>query len=73
MRRMTEPAATEREAEILFELIRARYGGRLTPEQLEGVRRGVIAVVAQSAALRAVRLGNADEPVQHFTPFRADE
>ena len=61
------------EAEILFELIRARYGDRLTPEQLEGVRRGVAAVVEQAAALRAVRLGNADEPVQRFVPFRADE
>ena len=65
--------STERETEILFELIRARYGSRLTPEQLEGVRRGVAAVVAQSDALRAVRLGNADEPVQCFVPFRADE
>jgi hypothetical protein len=73
MRRMSEPEAVPREAEILFELIRARYGARLTPEQLDGVRRGVIAIVAQSTALRAVRLGNADEPVQRFTPFRADE
>jgi len=73
MRRMSEPEAVHREAEILFELIRARYGERLTAEQLDGVRRGVIAIVAQSAALRAVRLGNADEPVQRFTPFRADE
>ena len=64
---------TDRERDVLFELIRARYGSRLTPEQLDGVRRGVTAVVAQAAALRAVRLGNADEPVQRFTPFRADE
>ena len=64
---------TDRETDLLFELIRARYGSRLTAEQLEGVRRGVAAVVAQSAALRAVRLGNADEPVQRFAPYRADE
>ena len=70
---MTEPAPADREAEVLFELIRARYGSRLTAEQLDGVRRGVVAIVAQSAALRAVRLGNADEPVQRFTPFRAGE
>jgi hypothetical protein len=73
MRRMSEPEAMAREAEILFELVRARYGGRLTAAQLEGVRRGVAAIVAQSTALRAVRLGNADEPVQRFTPYRADE
>ena len=64
---------TDRESDVLFELIRARYGPRLTPEQLDGVRRGVAAVVAQAAALRRVRLGNADEPVQRFVPFRADE
>ncbi|HET7340171.1 MAG TPA: hypothetical protein VFL90_01825 [Methylomirabilota bacterium] len=61
------------EAEELFAVVRRRYGARLTPEQLERVRRGVVAIVAQAAALRAVRLGNADEPVQRFTPFRADE
>ena len=70
---MSEPAPDPREAAFLFELIRTRYGSRLTAEQLEAVRRGVVAIVAQSGALRAVRLGNADEPVQHFTPFRADE
>jgi hypothetical protein len=72
MRRMSEPAPDPREAAFLFDLIRTRYGNRLTPEQLEGVRRGVAAVVAQSALLRAVRLSNADEPVQRFVPFRAD-
>ena len=70
---MTEPVPDPREAAFLFELIRIRYGGRLTAEQLEGVRRGVAAVVEQAALLRAVRLDNADEPVQRFTPFRADE
>ena len=68
---MTDPAAA-REAEVLFDLIRARYGDRLTVEQLESVRRSVEAVVQQALALRAVRLGNADEPVQRFTPFRSD-
>jgi hypothetical protein len=65
MRRMSE-------ADVLFELIRARYGERLTAEQLAGVRRGVEAIVEQVAALRAIRLDNADEPVQRFAPFRAD-
>lgn len=72
MRRMSEPVPDPREAAFLFDLIRTRYGNRLTAEQLEAVRRGVVAVVAQSAALRAVRLANADEPVQRFTPLRAD-
>jgi hypothetical protein len=33
----------------------------------------VAAIVKQVSALRAVRLTNADEPVQRFVPFRADE
>jgi len=61
------------EADALFALVRSRYGARLTAEQLENVRRGVAALVEQAAALRAVRLSNADEPVQRFTPFRSDE
>jgi len=73
MRRMSDPVPDPREAAFLFELIRTRYGARLTAEQLEGVRRGILAVVEQSALLRAVRLGNEDEPVQRFAPFRADD
>jgi hypothetical protein len=61
------------EADELFALVRRRYGARLTAEQLESVRRGVAAIVEQAAALRAVRLSNADEPVQRFSPFRSDE
>ena len=68
---MPEPTAAPDEVNVLFELIRARYGDRLTAAELDEVRRGVEAVVAQAAALRAVRLGNADEPVQRFVPFRA--
>jgi len=73
MRRMSEPAALTREVDILFELIRARYGDRLTAAQLDSVRRGVTTIVQQVTALRAVRLTNADEPVQRFMPFRAGE
>lgn len=58
---MTEPAASE--VELLFALVRERYGGRLTPEQLAAVRTGVAAIVDGARALRAVRLDNADGPV----------
>ena len=71
MRAMTDPAVA-RETEALFELIRARYGERLTAEELDSVRRGVESIVQQARLLRAVRLDNADEPVQRFTPFRRE-
>ncbi len=60
------------EVEQLFALVRERYGGRLTPAQLDEVHKGVDAVVQAARALRAVRLANGDEPMQPFIPFRAD-
>jgi len=60
------------EIEFLFQLIRGRYGDRLTPAELDELRKGVEAVVESARVLRAVRLSNADEPAQPFTPFRGD-
>jgi hypothetical protein len=61
------------EVEILMALIKARYGDRLTPEQVDGVRLGVQGVVEAVTALRAVRLANADEPHPPFSPVRTGE
>lgn len=66
-----DPAAAEVAA--LFTLVSARYGSRLDAQQLEGVRKAIEGIVAQARAVRAVRLGNADEPFQTFRPYRADE
>ena len=60
------------EIDALFALVRGRYGLRLTPDELEGIRKGIQGVVEGARALRAVRLGNADEPFQPFAPFRYD-
>ena len=50
------------EGDLLFALVRERYGRRLTPEELEAVRAGVAAIVDGVRALRAVPLDNADGP-----------
>jgi hypothetical protein len=50
------------EVDLLFALVRERYGSRLTPEELEHVRAGVAAIVEGTRALRAIRLDNADGP-----------
>ena len=60
------------EVDRLFALVRERYGDRLTPAQLDEVCKGVEGIVQAARALRAVRLGNADEPFQPFIPYRAD-
>jgi hypothetical protein len=70
---MSDPAQDPGEADLRFSLVRQRYGARLTAEQLEILRRAVAAIVEQTAALRAVPLTNADEPLPRFAPFRADE
>lgn len=70
---MSDPGLDPVELEARFVLVRERYGTRLTGEQLEILRRAVRAIVEQAAALRAVPLDNADEPLQRFAPFRADE
>jgi len=66
---MSEPAKPDPEADALFEIVRQRYGDRLTPEQLDELRKIVGAQVEAARALRAVRLTNADEPFQTFAPL----
>ena len=70
---MSETDRAAAEAGALFEVIRARYGSRLTPEQLAEVRKGVEAMVETAGALRAVRLANGEEPLDVAVPFRGDE
>ncbi|HEV2054233.1 MAG TPA: hypothetical protein VGV06_03560 [Methylomirabilota bacterium] len=69
---MSEPAKLDPEADALFEIVRERYGDRLTREQLDELSRIVRAQVETSRALRAMRLTNADEPMQPFAPYRAE-
>jgi hypothetical protein len=69
---MSEPTKPDPEADALFEIVRQRYGDRLTPEQLDDVRKIVKAQVEAARALRAKRLTNADEPMQPFAPYRAE-
>ena len=61
-----------KEVELLFALVKERYGARLTAEQLEEVRKGIEAVQRNARAVRAVALANSDEPMESFAPFRDD-
>ena len=69
---MEESGLGSNEVDRLFAMVAERYGARLTPAQLEDVRRAIEAVVTGARALRAVKLTNSDEPMQPFVPFRAD-
>jgi hypothetical protein len=69
---MSEPTKPDPEADALFEIVRQRYGDRLTPEQADDLRKMVRAQVELARALRPVRLTNADEPMHLFAPYRAE-
>ena len=69
---MSEPTKPDPETGALFEIVRKRYGDRLTREQLDEVSRIVQAQVEAARALRAMRLTNANEPMQPFAPYRAE-
>jgi hypothetical protein len=60
------------EIERLLGLVRDRYGARLGAAELEEVRRTVEGIVEAAHTLRAVRLGNSDEPFPPFVPVRTD-
>jgi hypothetical protein len=70
---VSDPGPQAREVHLRLELVRQRHGERLQAEQLDYLRRAVAAIVEQIAALRAVPLRNADEPLPGFRPWRADE
>jgi hypothetical protein len=50
------------------EVARARFGDKLSPEQLEQVRKDLNNYVTTSDRLRAVKLKNGDEPDFIFSP-----
>ena len=65
---MIEPEGVATEADLVFALIRERYGSRLTAEQLEGVRKSIAVVVEEIKTLRAVPLRNSDGPYLPLPP-----
>jgi hypothetical protein len=70
---MSEKESKGVESEHLFGLVKEMYGGRLSPEEMEEVRKGVERIVETSEELRAVKLGNWDEPFSVFRPYRKEE
>ena len=59
--------------DALVEMLKGRYGGRLTDEQLGELRKAVEAGSERAAQMRSVPLGNGDEPAFVFTPFRGED
>ena len=65
---MSEEPELQRECVAIFDLLMRRYGDRLTPEMVDGLRGSVETVVKTVAALRSVKLENGDAPLLCFPP-----
>jgi hypothetical protein len=65
---MSEAGAAASEVDLLFALVRERYGGRLSPDELDAVRTALAGIVEGARALREVRLDNADGPLLPLLP-----
>jgi hypothetical protein len=59
---------TIREADIRLSLIEVRYGDRVTPEELEEIRKGLDALLDNVKAMHVIELENGDEPYPFFKP-----
>ena len=59
--------------EALAATVRARYGGRLSPEQAGRVPEIIRGLRDAAAALAAYPLANADEPDPVFAAYRGEE
>ncbi len=60
----------QREAELMFDVVRERYGERLDDDQLEEVKKGVEGIFEAAESLRKIKLENGDEPFSMFVPYR---
>ncbi|MYC28790.1 MAG: hypothetical protein F4X65_01705 [Chloroflexi bacterium] len=69
---MTSNAGNSLEQDLLFAIIKEKYGHLLTAEQLDGVRSAVMGQRDVFQALRAVKLTNDVEPFSSFMPYRGD-
>ena len=68
-----KPEPKSIEQDLMYAVVKQRYGHLLSDEQLEGVRESVIAMADFVRPLREVRLPNEAEPFFAFAPFRGDD
>ena len=61
------------ESGYLFNIIKERYGERLSDDELAEVKKGVEKIVEAAEKLREIRLENGDEPFFVFKPYRGED
>ena len=69
---MTEDNTSENEVNHRFEVLKHKYGERLSAEEMEAVRDDVKSLVQAAEELRSVKLRDSDEPISLFVPYRKE-
>jgi hypothetical protein len=70
---MSEEHRPIADTKAILDSILQQYGSRLTPTELEEVRKGVAGLTQMTAVLRQVPLANSDEPCAVFVPYRQED
>lgn len=63
----------EKEAKILFKLVKKTYGQHIREQDLPEVEKMIVRIVETSQKLREVKLENSTEPFSVFKPYREDD
>ena len=61
------------EQDLMFAVVKEKYGHLMNDDQLEEVRKTVVGLSGFLAPMRAVRLTNGVEPFSTFKPYRSDD
>ncbi len=69
---MTTNAGNSLEQELLFAIVKEKYGHLLTDEQMDSVRTAIVGQREVFRPIRDYRLTNDVEPFSNFRPFRGD-
>ncbi|MYA62961.1 MAG: hypothetical protein F4X94_10375 [Dehalococcoidia bacterium] len=70
---MEEITAKSLEQDLMFAVVKDKYGHLMDNEQLEEVRKTVVGLSGFFAPMRDIRLTNDIEPFSTFKPYRSDE
>ena len=69
---MTTNADNSLEQDLLFAIIKEKYGHLLTSEQLDGVRGAIVGQREVFRPIREYKLSNGVEPFSNFRPWRGE-
>ena len=70
---MSDTNSKSLEHDLMFAVVKDRYGHLLNDEQLDEVRKTVVGLSDFLAPMRSIRLDNDVEPFALFKPFRSED